>query len=174
LKILFVLTATAIVALPGNAQAQPAQVTIEKTEKIGNWTAASLSAKEPSILVTLPSDDRKALFGIQCLTNLRRWSILFAVPGNQFFERGSFELILKEPRGSTAALKLHRQGPDTLYAFFDRDESAVFQAIRWFTIFDSVDVTIKQQFPDPDLSFRFETTGAKQATAIPVARCGKK
>ena len=154
-----------------DAYGQSISSTIQKTEKIGNWNAAQILASEPSIFVTLPSNDGKAIFAIKCLTNLKRWTILLTVPGGSFFQRGTFEMTLKEPRGAVAQTKLYWQASDTLYAFFDRDKSAVFQTVRWFTIFETLDLLIKQQFPDPELNFQFTTAGAKTATAIPVARC---
>lgn len=148
---------------------QPFEVT--KTQRIGNWTAAAVKANEPSVIVTLPSEQKNASFIVQCLTKLKRWTVLIYLPSGEFRDGTKVAVTLQEPLGRSHKITMSVQNKQTLYAFFDRDEAAVFQMVRWFTIYRELFVLLKPDFPLDPVGLDFRTEGAAEATKIPLQEC---
>jgi hypothetical protein len=145
-----------------------------QTKQIGNWIAIEPHGK-PSVVVLLPSTDKRGTFAIRCFQDERRWSVQFVVPSVNFDRRLRFRLDLRSPNGATHSIAL--VGADDkhqLYAFFDSDKAGVFEVARWFTIFDKIKATITPDFPDPPVTMDFETTGGVEATRLPLQKCAPR
>ncbi len=121
----------------------------------------------------LPAAPRRAFFLVQCFEDVHRWNVTVLVPTGTFDQRSRHTLIIENSAGNVHRLSLHYLDPQTLYAFFDRDREAVFQVVRWFTIFPKIRATIQPDFPAEPVTALFETYGAEEATRIPLARCSQ-
>ncbi len=146
-----------------------------QTQRIGNWTAMVPPGSEPSLVALLPSTDSRGMFAIQCFEKEMRWAVQFIAPSVKFDKRSQFKLDLRLPDGSQHSMALMpANDPHMLYAFFDSDKAAAFQTVRWFTIFKNITATITPDFPDQPVKMEFETTGAKDATRLPLQRCSPR
>jgi hypothetical protein len=145
-----------------------------QTKRIGNWLAMVPPGK-PSVVAVLPSTDKRGMFAIQCFEDEQRVAVQFVVPSVSFDKRSRFKLDLLSPDGERHSIALLGADDEHMvFAFFDRDKAGVFRVVQFFTIFEKVTATITPDFPDRPVTLDFETTGAPDATRLPLQKCAPR